>query len=447
MKHTNRFDELMLELHGYKQDLVNQVEELRRAQEEIEISHKHYVQLYELAPVGIVLVSAEGVITDINLTGANLLRMDREKLIDTQFIQYIAEKCLDKWHQLCFQAKNSLSKQTCELLINQNDNSFFHAHVDCLYQNVVANSSPLHIVFTDITELKKSEEELRIAAATFEMHEGIIVTDAHKVIKRVNHAFSRITGYSSKEVIGSRASVLRSGLHDRAFYRNLWKEVARCGFWQGEIWYKRKDCELFPAWQTISAVVGEDTAVTHYVGSFTDITAQKQAEKVLFDARDRLEIQVVNTKEELEKIKGETADINTALNVLLKHRELDKTEAQLALSLEVEATVVPMLKNLKMASSGRHHTSKLIGILEDNLHQLVKCYGRAANLSAAYQKLTPVETKVASMIRQGLATKSISTALNIATGTVEIHRKHIRKKLGLDGKGHSLYSYLSSLSE
>jgi DNA-binding NarL/FixJ family response regulator len=108
---------------------------------------------------------------------------------------------------------------------------------------------------------------------------------------------------------------------------------------------------------------------------------------------------------------------------------------------------LPLLKKLKAVSSGRVQSTKLIGIIEGSLQQLVKSYGRAANLAAAYQKLTPIETQVASMIRQGLPTKSIASALNISSGTVSIHRKHIRKKLDLDGQEINLQSHLQSLAE
>jgi PAS domain S-box-containing protein len=273
------------------------------------------------------------------------------------------------------------------------------------------------------------------------------VTNASKVILRVNQAFTRITGYSAEEVIGKTPSFLCSHLHDRDFYRALWADVELKGFWKGEIWDKRKNGEIFPVMQTISAVIGADGAVTHYVGILTDITVQKKAEKVLIEARERLENQVATTKEELENIKKETAEINTALNVMLKHREGDKSQAQTSLSHEVEATVLPLLKNLKMASTGRVKSTNLIDILENNLQLLVKSYGRTANLPAAYQKLTPLETQVASMVRQGLPTKIIAVTLNISAGTVDIHRKHIRKKLGLNGKATNLNSYLRSLAE
>ncbi|MDD5580491.1 MAG: PAS domain S-box protein [Methylobacter sp.] len=78
---------------------------------------------------------------------------------------------------------------------------------------------------------------------------------------------------------------LRSGLHDESFYQALWGIVANEGFWQGEILDKRKNGELFPVWQTITAVKDKEGAITHFVGALIDITLQKHAEKVLLEAR------------------------------------------------------------------------------------------------------------------------------------------------------------------
>jgi PAS domain S-box-containing protein len=441
------FDVLMTELQGYKQELVNQIEELRKVQARTEISRSHYLQLYDFAPVGYASLNEEGMIVEINLTGAKLLKLERKYIINQHFTKFVTDGFQNEWERQCLIAKEIPLKHCFELPIRQVDGNILYAHFDCIYNESIVTPSTFHVVFTDITERKKAEEALRIAAVTFEMQDGIIVADSNKVIQRVNKAFSRITGYHSREVVGFKPSFLRSGLHDRAFYRDLWATVARNGFWEGEIWNKRKDGELFPAWQTITAVMGEDKTISHYVGAFNDITVQKQAEKVLLDARDQLAIQVVNTQEELEQIKQETAEINTALNVILRHRELDKTEAQNAFSHEVEATVIPLLKKLKGVSNGRIQSNRLIGILESSLQHLVDTYGRGTKQISIYQKLTPIETRVASMIRQGLPTKTIAATMNISAGTVEIHRKHIRKKLGLDGKANNLHSYLVSLSD
>jgi DNA-binding CsgD family transcriptional regulator len=177
------------------------------------------------------------------------------------------------------------------------------------------------------------------------------------------------------------------------------------------------------------------------------ILRANQVINILLDARQRLEKEAVSSKSDIKKIKAETAEINAVLNVLIKHRETDIANTKMMLSGEVENTIMPFLKKLKGASTGRLQTTRLIDILEANLKQMVKVYGNAANLPSAYQQLTPAQIQVASMVRQGLSTKAIAVTLNSSPETVNIHRKHIRKKLGLDNKASSLRSYLLSLTE
>ncbi|MDP2821943.1 MAG: EAL domain-containing protein [Sulfuritalea sp.] len=120
--------------------------------------------------------------------------------------------------------------------------------------------------------------ELRIAAIAFESQEGMFVTDPKGVILRINHAFTELTGYSAEEATGKTPALLRSGHHDEAFYKKLWQTLVSDGRWQGEVWNRRKNGEIYPEWQIISAVTDEEGRVTHYVSAFSDITQRKQAE-------------------------------------------------------------------------------------------------------------------------------------------------------------------------
>ena len=130
----------------------------------------------------------------------------------------------------------------------------------------------------DITGRKLLESQQRIAATAFESYEGMFITDGKGIILRVNQAFSRITGYSALEAVGQRPSLLSSGRHDAAFYTSMRISIDESGSWQGEIWNRRKNGEIFPEWLTITGVKDERNTVTHYVSTLTDITARKAAE-------------------------------------------------------------------------------------------------------------------------------------------------------------------------
>ena len=128
---------------------------------------------------------------------------------------------------------------------------------------------------------QRVEEATHIAAIAFESHEGMMITDASGVIIRVNDAFTRVTGYTSKEAIGKTPRLLKSGKQNADFYAALWDSITRTGEWHGEIWNRRKDGEIYPVWATITAVEKENGEVAYYVATYTDITLRKAAENEL----------------------------------------------------------------------------------------------------------------------------------------------------------------------
>ncbi|WP_445000478.1 bifunctional diguanylate cyclase/phosphodiesterase [Halomonas mongoliensis] len=131
----------------------------------------------------------------------------------------------------------------------------------------------------DVTDERATEAQLRIAATAFETHLGMLITDGNGRILKVNETFTRITGYSEAEVLGRNPRLLSSGLHDGAFYRRLWCSVLSSGSWQGEVWNRRKNGELFPEWLTLSAVRDTEGKPTHFVATFSDLTERKAAEE------------------------------------------------------------------------------------------------------------------------------------------------------------------------
>ena len=141
------------------------------------------------------------------------------------------------------------------------------------------NHKPLHLIgiLQNITDRMLTENILRIAATTFESHEGMLVTDAQTKILRVNAAFTSITGYSAEEVIGQTPRVLNSGRHDNSFYESMWKSLAEKGSWEGEIWNRCKGGDIYPENLNITAVRDAQGVVTNYVAMLTDISSSKNA--------------------------------------------------------------------------------------------------------------------------------------------------------------------------
>ncbi|MCX7897408.1 MAG: EAL domain-containing protein [Rhodocyclaceae bacterium] len=128
----------------------------------------------------------------------------------------------------------------------------------------------------------RSQERLKQAAAVFDAtRDGIVITDLAPRIIAVNRAYCEITGYAEAEILGKNPNILKSGRHDRTFYMSLWSQLRATGHWQGEIWNRRKNGELFPEWLTISTIYDEQGRPSNYVGVFTDLSQLKAIEEKL----------------------------------------------------------------------------------------------------------------------------------------------------------------------
>jgi len=131
----------------------------------------------------------------------------------------------------------------------------------------------------DVTERKRAQLRLEMAASVFShAHEGISITDIQGDILDVNDTFCQITGYTRGEVIGRNSRMLKSERQDAAFYQTLWKALLVNGNWNGEIWNRRKNGEIYPELLTISAVRDERGVTRQYVALFSDISARKAVE-------------------------------------------------------------------------------------------------------------------------------------------------------------------------
>jgi diguanylate cyclase (GGDEF)-like protein/PAS domain S-box-containing protein len=155
-------------------------------------------------------------------------------------------------------------------------------------------SSGLILVGEDLTDKRSAEDQLRLTARVFEMTDlAMIITDQRGTILSANGAFSKLSGYSIEEAIGSNPRMLQSGRHDQTFYRTMWQTIHTEGNWQGEIWDKRKDGTVYPKFLSIAALRNEQDEVTHYSGVFYDISERKAVEARLdrlahFDALTEL---------------------------------------------------------------------------------------------------------------------------------------------------------------
>ena len=242
-------------------------------------SEEQYRTLLTNASDALIVVDRDnGSILEVNQRAVQLTGVSAETLIGSRYGNYLPHTH-DKLN--IPNSKNTAASINTRQNINHVDGR--KIPVEISYSDTEWGGRAAHLaILRDISVSIKVERELRVAAnAMSHMAEGVVITDDRRRIISVNGAFSVITGYTEVEVMGSVPSYPASRHHDVAFFRSIWRTVRKTGHWQGEIWNRRKSGELYPEMLSISAVQDEGGHVTHYVGVFNDISAQKEYEQRL----------------------------------------------------------------------------------------------------------------------------------------------------------------------
>jgi len=172
--------------------------------------------------------------------------------------------------------------QVFEWHAKAHDGHLFWVEVN-MRRALVGGVERLLVSVRDIGERKLAEEKLRLDALVFESSsEGMLITDADNLFINVNRAFTEITGYTLEEVRGRNPNILKSNRQDEDFYRNMWDTILKTGHWQGELWNRRKNGEVYPEWLNVTVVRDVSGIITHHIGTTTDISSRKLAEDEIY---------------------------------------------------------------------------------------------------------------------------------------------------------------------
>jgi len=223
--------------------------------------------------VKLIIDPSDGRIVDANGAAVHFYGYSRERLL-SQFIGDINGQTPE---QLRISLQQAVSGEQAYF-------TFRHRLASGEVRDVEVYSGPvrtdkgvlLNSIIHDITERKRAEDSQRLAANVFEYaHEGIIITDVNANIIDVNPTFTEITGYTREQVLGRNPRLLKSGLHDKAFYIEMWRILLQDGFWRGELWNRRANGEAYAELLTLSVVRDAEGVITHFVGVLADITQLK----------------------------------------------------------------------------------------------------------------------------------------------------------------------------
>lgn len=291
-------------------ELEQQRDKLRQAHRQLQVSNSFISRVMDTAGDLVVVLDTEGRIRQANRCCSEALQRAPGELVDTAVDVFLPPE-----ERAALQsALQPLPWQSSSVLFDT-----VRAAGTYVAEHRLANGSGRYVTYllranllhtpqgklegavisaADISTLKEQERAMRLAASVFNGSlNGIMITAPDGTIEQVNPAFTQLTGYTAEEAVGRTPRILRSDHQPGAFFNDLWRQLLDKGEWAGEIWNLRKNGESFVVWHSIVAMRDENGIVQHYVGTFYDITEQKQAALRLLAQKRELEEMVKRLNE------------------------------------------------------------------------------------------------------------------------------------------------------
>jgi diguanylate cyclase (GGDEF)-like protein/PAS domain S-box-containing protein len=232
-------------------------------------------RLFELSADMLCVIDFSGHFTWVNPAFGSILGYSPTSMLGTTVFEYVHVEEVVHTQQVFADLARGDTSRYCQHRFRCNNESY-----KWLSWNIVRGDGMLYAVGRDVTERKRVEAELRLASRVIDdSQDGIMIIDRQRKIRRINRAFTRLTGFADADVIGRNLGVLDGGRQGASFYRDLWRHVRRSGGWQGEVWGRRKSGDVYPQWLSVSAILDPEGRPKHYVGIFADISEKKRSEE------------------------------------------------------------------------------------------------------------------------------------------------------------------------
>ena len=395
-----------------QEQLQKQNENLLQIRSELEQSRQRYINLYEFAPAAYLTLSPDGKVRKINSTAATMLMTNAVDFIGNNFSDFVVAEDQERWRR--YLRRSMQNDQSEEFTLVRPDGTIIYANATTSIDSAQKDLPILRLMLTDITQLKKTEQHLRILSeAVSQSPDSIVITDTEASIEYVNQAFVDHTGYSRDEAIGLNPRILNSGKTPVETYRKMWAALTRGETWRGEFENRSKSGECFTEFTVVTPIRQPNRNVSHYVAIKEDITEKKRLGKELDKHRHHLEELVLQRTAQLAeaRIQAELAneakstflanmshEIRTPMNAIvgLTHllRNSDPTQKQLARIEKIDTAAVHLLSLL------------------NNILDLSKIEAGKMKLDEADFDLSSVLESIHSMIADQAREKRISVEMN-----------------------------------
>lgn len=247
------------------------------AEENLMLSEQTYREMIDSVSDAVCIRSADGLFLDVNRASAEMYGCKREEMIGQKIEAFLSREEND-WNKIscALEAANAGKPNRIECVALRKNGASFPIEVSVSGGQYFGKPAII-AVSHEITQRRAEEDKLREAAAVMQnTHEGVMITDASANLIAVNAAFSNITGYTQAEVLGKNPRLLSSGRQSKPFYEAMWKGLLEHGFWQGELWNRRKSGAIYPQLLTLNTIYNEKQQPVRYIGVFADITQLKE---------------------------------------------------------------------------------------------------------------------------------------------------------------------------
>ena len=279
-------DKLVHELQVHQVELEMQNEELRGAQEQIAKSRNDYADLYDFSPVGYLTFNGDALITGVNLTGAALLGLERQKLLKRRFRQFVAPADAGLWDRHFVSVLQQGEKQSCDLLLKRKDGSTLYARLDSIRVETDSGTSLVRTAMSDITVQRKAEEELRVSENTHRLlfdnsPEYTYAISPEGIILNVNNAALEALGYEKTDLVGKPLMTIYAP-ESLPIAKGLLEKWQKTGILSNEeIVILGKNGTRRTVLLSAGAVRDENGEILHSISVQRDVTVRKLVEEAL----------------------------------------------------------------------------------------------------------------------------------------------------------------------
>jgi PAS domain S-box-containing protein len=394
-KFIRDFDMLKLvhELEVHHIELQMQLEELRLSAEKLAALVEKYTELYDFAPVGYFTVDENGIIDELNLTAAALLRKERSQLQNKNLLLFISEESRPLLTKFLRNLFKNPGKGNCEVLLALNDNEALFTHIEGVYNTATDTYS---LVMIDISERRKAEDDLRkLSLIATKTVNAVVISNARQRIEWVNEAFTHITGFESEEALGRKIFELLTGPDtDPATVQYITNQFREQQPFECEIMSYSKSGRPFCVELKGNPLFNTSGQLTHYFNIGTDITERKnifqklvksenqvrsfakQQNTVLEDERARL------AREIHDEFGQQLAGIKMSLSSLLYTDNTDNKSAEMVKTI-MEKIDESMQSLRKFATELRPGILDTLGLIP-SVEWLCKEFEKKSNISCQF---------------------------------------------------------------